>query len=299
MKKFVGALVGAGFAILASRAEAHITMTFPNPSTAGGNGQKGPPPCGTTSPNGPVNKFKPGEKITVSWKETVDHDGRFRIAFAFEGEQIPDPKTLKDTAPLSVFIDPIADQPDGNGGRDYTQEVTLPNRPCTKCTLQLIQIMKVQPPYRVAADQDVYYTCATIALEGTPTSTPDGGQDARLGADGGSPDTASGGSMDASPGGSAGSSGSTAGTSGSSAGASGSSGGAGTAGRTGSGGRTGGADAGAAQPDASTTGGGNAQERGGGGGCSLGSNTPAGVLPLASLASLALARFARRRRKIR
>ena len=92
-----------------------------------------------------VSVFKPGQTITVSWDETINHPGHYRISFDSNGTGFPDPKSFTDydSGPTDL-VDNIADK---NGGA-YTQQVTLPNISCMNCTLQVIQVMTDKPPYR-------------------------------------------------------------------------------------------------------------------------------------------------------
>ncbi len=124
-----------------------------------------------------VTTFSPGETITVTWLETVNHPGWYRIAFQPNG---------------SVFgIPPASNGPAGNGtasnfptlnqeGPDVggsivlkdripdgtlTTTVTLPNVECANCTLQFIQVMTDKPLYTVdALSDDIYFNCADITL---------------------------------------------------------------------------------------------------------------------------------------
>lgn len=133
------------------RAAAHITMLEPAPRTSA---QK-ESPCGAAgSARGTrIAVFEPGQTITVSWNETVDHRGHYRIAFDTDGEDdFVDPTEREDlyNSP-AVLVDDIADS---IGGR-YTQEITFPDVECERCTLQLIQVMY---------GSGNYYQCADIAL---------------------------------------------------------------------------------------------------------------------------------------
>jgi hypothetical protein len=118
--------------------------------------QKGGEPCGmggaldnrTTR----VTAYEPGATITVRWTEEVDHVGSFRIAF--------DP----DGADQSVFNQHVLatlDDPSGTGGKQWSQDVTLPNTPCENCTLQVEQIMTTSP---FPTSTQTYHQCADIAL---------------------------------------------------------------------------------------------------------------------------------------
>jgi len=280
----VGLAVGlVTLTFAAGAAQAHITLKTPKPFTTAGNGQKGAAPCGTTMANKSPTTYKPGETIMVQWDETIKHRGRFRIAIGEEGATFPNPMTAMDTSTtLPVFIDGIDPKAVDSGPTAHSRMVTLPNKPCANCILQLIQIMKVPPPYNSGPDADVYYQCAAIVIAGDAAP-----------ADGGAPaDT--GGPMGGTGGGMGGSGGSTP-TGGMSGGGSGG-GGTPTGGTTGTGGKSG-----TGGTTGSTGGAGGEEEETGGsgggrkapGGCSIGGNAPAGGLVM--LAALAL--LIRRRRR--
>lgn len=155
-----GAIVTASLMLFTSNAGAHIKLGFPlarDTSLKAG-------PCGTAgSVRGTnVTTFKPGEKITVTWTETIDHPGHYRISFDEDGnDDFVDPAGFDDydTAP-SVKVDNIADK--SGSMQMYTQELTLPNVECDNCTLQLIQVMTDKPPYD---GNDNYYQCADLVLK--------------------------------------------------------------------------------------------------------------------------------------
>ena len=240
-----------------SSASAHITLRIPAPRTAAPNGQKGPPPCGTLGPAKP-NEYRPGESIMVEFQETIPHPGRFRIALAPRGTTFPNPMTVKDTnTTLPLFIDGLFPKNGGGGATTHRQMITFPSTPCDDCVLQILQVMKVNPPYASGADQDIYYQCADIVLKGAPMGGPDAGADAMN-----MPDTGTGGAGGA---GGAGGSGGSGGSTGGSGGASGGSGGA-YGGSGGSGGSTGGS--GGSTGGSSVTGG-----SGGSGGSGSGGST--------------------------
>jgi MYXO-CTERM domain-containing protein len=66
--------------------------------------------------------------------------------------------------------------------KQYTQSITLPTKPCTKCVLQVLQIMlnhPVNPPNNVPGAGFTYHHCAYISIEpgaggGTQTSADAG-----------------------------------------------------------------------------------------------------------------------------
>lgn len=177
-------LLAAGL-LVPSFASAHIALTYPPPRTTMQKARH----CGQTGlPRGTnVTTLAPGATITVTWKETVDHPGHYRISFDNDGENffIP-PNATATTVGMdpTVMIDLIADVQGGTlpaGGRMYSQQITLPNIECTTCTLQVIQLMTDKSPYTTTAtSDDIYFQCADITLSNT---TPPPGPDAGVGGD--------------------------------------------------------------------------------------------------------------------
>jgi MYXO-CTERM domain-containing protein len=266
----------------AGSARAHVTMTNPKPWTTVPNGQKGAPPCGMTSPmkNQNPTPYKPGESIMVQWNETIKHPGRFRIVLAEEGQTIPNPMMMMDTSTtLPLFIDGIDAKNGMTAPTAHQRMITLPNKPCTNCILQLIQVMKVAPPYASGADADVYYQCAVITIAGdappADAGAPDSGGSGTGGAMGGTGGSTPTGGM----------SGSTGGMSGSTGGAPGTGGSTPTGGKSGTGGSTGNnGGTGGEEEETGGTGGGGKRPSGG---CSVGGNAPAsGLLLLAAVGLL-------------
>jgi MYXO-CTERM domain-containing protein len=126
------------------------------------------PPCGRTgdgrtTDTSRVTVFEPGATIMVQFNETVNHPGHYRIAFDDDGQDAlttPLMRSQVQTGPtftLPVLLDNIADHAAGM----YTAMVTLPNVECERCTLQLIQVMTTAASWN---EDDIYYTCADIAL---------------------------------------------------------------------------------------------------------------------------------------
>lgn len=150
-------------------AGAHIKLIDPPPRV---NDLK-TAPCGSgTSVRGTnVTTFAPGETITVTWDETVDHPGHYRISFDNDGNDFQNPSTPDDNFP-ETLVEPIADKA---GGR-YTQDVTLPTTPCENCTLQLVQVMTTQVPYN-----SFYYQCSDIRIADDGGSGVDPGGDGTSG----------------------------------------------------------------------------------------------------------------------
>jgi MYXO-CTERM domain-containing protein len=168
-------LIIAGLVCLqATAAHAHIQLTYP---TQRYTDQKYGP-CGRLNDTGrgdAVTTLPPGATITVTWNETINHPGHFRISFDDDGQDdFADPEHFEDfyTVP-SVIADNIADTPQG-GVSSF--EITLPNIECANCTLQVVQVMTDKPPY--GDGNDLYYQCADLILSADAPDagpTPDAG----------------------------------------------------------------------------------------------------------------------------
>ncbi len=167
-------------------AQAHIQQTFPATRTE--SQKQGP--CGLTdSTRGPEQVFEPGETITVTWNETVEHPGHYRIAFDVDGEDFPLPNNPDDNFDVTL-VDQIPDRNVNGADRTYSQEITFPDVECENCTLQLIQIMTTNIPYN-----SFYFQCSDISLRAGGGSGPDAG------AGGGNSDAGGGGAVQPASGG--------------------------------------------------------------------------------------------------
>ena len=89
----------------------------------------------------------PGQTITVTWAETVNHPGYYRIAFSPSGDTGFDANVLMNNIPNPAGLQAT-----------NSATVTLPATPCTQCTLQLIQVMTESTP------PSNYYSCADITI---------------------------------------------------------------------------------------------------------------------------------------
>lgn len=168
-------------------------MTAPLSRTDAPTGDQKEQHCGVAAQGrnpARVTTYAPGATITVTWDETINHPGHFRIAFQPAGEVfgIPAPGAgapsnfpdvdqtgMTDAAGALILADMIPD------GTPSTQ-VTLPNMECDNCTLQFIQVMTDNPPYTIdLASDDIYFNCADITLSNSappPTDGPATGPDA-------------------------------------------------------------------------------------------------------------------------
>lgn len=181
-----------------SVASAHIALKSPTART-NDQVQLKVGPCGqnVNMRTNNVTMFKPGQTITVSWDETINHPGHYRISFDPNGTKFPDPASFTDyDSGATDLVDNIPDKT-GMAPIAYTQQVKLPNVECTNCTLQLIQVMTDKPPY--GDGNDIYYQCADLVLNGDAGVIQDsgvpmmdsgssGGMDATVGGDGGPED---------------------------------------------------------------------------------------------------------------
>ncbi len=267
------ALVLFGALAVPRAARAHIKMSTPADwimTSSLGDPQK-ITPCGvdptmpsTFTVTNAVTTLHVGDKVVFNWTETVPHDGHFRISLAINSrDELKDPMVTQmnsDGTAAAVAISTaypvLADNlfphtaASVAAGKAYTDTVTIPNTPCAKCTLQLLQFMAnhpLDPSY-------FYHQCADVTILAV------GGTGGTSGSTGGS--SGSTGGNVGSTGGTGGGHGGTIGSSGGSGGSGGMIGGSGGSG--GSGGTTGGTGGATSGNGGSTTGaGGSATGTGG------------------------------------
>lgn len=216
-------LAVAALAFCASpSAHAHIQLM--NPPSWVVEGNLGDPqksgPCGddgsaAVQKTGMVTQFTAGQTIMVTWKETVGHAGHFRISLTKPGE---DRSVLVDPPVVTTNNDGVSGNsisamtvPNGTGPvlmdnlfpretvagpatEPFSQEITLPNEPCEKCTLQVIQFMAQHAPGYF------YHHCADIEIGAKDNAGAVGAASAA--GVGGSASTAAGGSSSTGAGGS-------------------------------------------------------------------------------------------------
>jgi hypothetical protein len=156
----------------ATPAFAHIALTYPKPRP--GDLKVGPcagPTRGTTP-----TTLEPGSTITVTWDETVPHEGHYRIAFDDAGQDFANPVKIDAADGKTILADGI---PDPSGPqKKFQQVVKLPDIECDSCTLQLIQVMSTAPSNWRASE--MYFQCADLVLRrgaGTPPTGGGGGAD--------------------------------------------------------------------------------------------------------------------------
>jgi hypothetical protein len=113
-------------------------------------------PCGGLARVAQPAVLNPGSTVTVFWEETIYHPGRFEFYFSEAGDQN---FVLLKTIQNNTAGTPVPHQ--------FNTTLTLPNKTCTACTLQMIQVMTENP-----AMPTNYYSCADMQLKAT-TTTPD------------------------------------------------------------------------------------------------------------------------------
>lgn len=157
----------------AAKAQADFKLTKPTawivedaqggPQTAG--------PCGPESDSDAmltqaITEVKAGSTIEVEFAETAAHTGWFRIALAEDRSELEQVSfsdaSCTSTAPAAPHGNVIADgvgKTDSAGAtRTLKEQVTIPNKPCEKCTLQVIQVLTD------AARECVHYHCADVKI---------------------------------------------------------------------------------------------------------------------------------------
>ena len=90
--KLAAGVVVAALCAQPAAADAHIVLMSPTPRS---NAALKTGPCGGIEADGDAAAYEPGAAITVSWLETVDHPGYYRIAFS-PGELAPAAGALPD-----------------------------------------------------------------------------------------------------------------------------------------------------------------------------------------------------------
>lgn len=172
--------------LLITAALAHMALEEPLPRyPTDGDGRNKSCPCGVgegdrtcnvasdrSDPDrsDDVTTYAPGETITLRWRETIGHSGRWRIAFDEDGADMND----FNAHILEDIRDPAGNAGNAGDGNLWEVEVTLPTTPCDNCTLQLVQIMDGQTndPVQDPIGRSSYYQCADIVLSGTPLPPP-------------------------------------------------------------------------------------------------------------------------------
>jgi hypothetical protein len=196
MHKFSSAFFALlAWAALTSSAQAHIKLISPaswlDEDEVGGPQKGGPCGPGSFDDVQPVPMSKmvttvtAGDTIMVQFDETIHHPGWFRIALAADPadfEEIEFPNADDCTYDMSnvptephgnVLADGLGmDTNIGGSNRKFMEMIKLPDEPCEKCTLQVIQVMADalhSPP------GCVYYHCAELKIVAKGGAAPAAG----------------------------------------------------------------------------------------------------------------------------
>lgn len=139
-------------------ADAHTVLKTPKPLSPDDSAKTGPCGCsfepGALKPcdaNYTVTTVTAGATYKVTWTETVQHTGKFRVAFS---SKAPEDVTVADmdAGVLWEGADMNATAP-----ADISQMITVPDTPCDLCTIQVRQFMEnAASPY--------YFTCAAVKI---------------------------------------------------------------------------------------------------------------------------------------
>jgi chitin binding protein len=104
-----------------------------------------------------VTRYEAGSTVNLRFEETINHAGRFRVAFDPDGADVAD---------FNAHI--LADMPDPANANLMVWEIpiTIPNETCTNCTLQLVQAMEVSQTTPIADPSGIssYYNCVDIEI---------------------------------------------------------------------------------------------------------------------------------------
>jgi hypothetical protein len=274
MRRWLGFVFVALIAVPVAPVRAHFKLLSPaswlKEDSVGGPQKGGPCGPGGADDVQPVpmsmdvTTVHAGDTIDVKIQETIHHPGWFRIALAEDPSTFKDPDfpntdctvdmTKVPTGPHdNVLMDGLAmDSSLAGSNRDLTEKLKIPDQPCEKCTLQVIQVMAdvVHSPPGC-----VYHHCAQLKILPAMGSAGASGSSATAGTSGAAGSSAgSAGAAGSTAGSMAGSGGGMAGASGQTVPSAGSGGSAGTGSSAGTSGTTTTAGSRASAPTSSSAG---------------------------------------------
>jgi hypothetical protein len=234
MRRLSGLVLLALIAIPVAPVHAHFKLLAPaswlNEDSSGAPQKGGPCGPGGADDVQPVpmsmkvTTVHVGDMVDVQIEETIHHPGWFRIALSedqsmFKDPDFPNTNCTVDMSKVptgahdNVLMDGLAmDSSLVGSNRKLTEKVQIPNKPCEKCTLQVIQVMAdaVHSPPGC-----VYHHCAMLKILPAGDGTAAAGSSASAGSSGAAGSSAGeAGSSGSAAGSMAGSAGATAGASG-------------------------------------------------------------------------------------
>jgi|GEM_PF-2918416 len=120
----------------------HAFLINPTPRNDNDNIKRGP--CGDVPRSANPVEYVAGTNVTLNWRESVNHPGRFYINF------------LRNDQPIRE----LAEIPDNDSTqREFSFVLTVPDEPCDDCSLQLVQSMEEN-----RNNPSFYYSCADIII---------------------------------------------------------------------------------------------------------------------------------------
>jgi hypothetical protein len=185
MRSPLSALPAVAIVVAPAIATAHITMLSPDRRTS----EQKQAHCGFTgSTRANATTHPTGERLVITWDETIAHHGWYRISLHPDGDtfRIPpasdgpngyggasnfpteDMTGMTDPGGSIILADRIPNPHPGGGVQSF--EITLPDVPCDNCTLQLLQVMTDTPTYD--PNSALYFQCADLVVSST---APDAG----------------------------------------------------------------------------------------------------------------------------
>jgi MYXO-CTERM domain-containing protein len=171
------AALAATAALVAGPAQAHIELNNPMPRFQVATADQKPGPCGAGTATGAVTVYNEGDSIPMTWVETIDHPGHFRVALDVNNtDTFTMPSAIDDTTADGNEIAYIID-PGGETNFAYTLDLPM-GTTCDQCTIQVIQVMTDSPldPY--------YFWCADIKINALAVGTGGAGGMSTSGAGG-------------------------------------------------------------------------------------------------------------------
>ncbi|MBK7843319.1 MAG: lytic polysaccharide monooxygenase [Bdellovibrionales bacterium] len=146
------------FALAPIDSHAHVALTSPTPRPGTTDSTK--TANSTTNPCGGVNRgansvtFAAGSNLTFSWRETIEHPGRFLVQFSPANDQS-----------FELPANELFRKEDTETRGTHSATVKLPNTACEACTLRLVQVMDDQPG-------ELYVNCVDIRLTSSSETAP-------------------------------------------------------------------------------------------------------------------------------
>jgi MYXO-CTERM domain-containing protein len=168
VRAFVGGIVAVVAFSWAPDASAHVRVDSPKPRDNADNHKSGP--CGGVARTGSFTRFDVGQKVTLNFTETVDHQGCYQVDLSTDGD-----KTF-------LNLGELADPPNNATPKAFSLDVNLPaGVTCKACTLRVTQLMLGRQcvagdvPNKMSAG-DTYFSCIDVCI-GTdcPVAATDAG----------------------------------------------------------------------------------------------------------------------------